>query len=130
MKITTRFIYGLKFIEYLYRKGCIVKMNRISKSLNLSRKYLEKLSRSLSENGIIKSTRGPSGGYCLKAGDEITLLDVYNALEGKVEEGKCFEAASCKAKKCKTSEILEDVNNEIRSFLDNRKLSEYFEEEE
>jgi len=47
----------------------------------LSVSYLEKIMRDLKQGGIVRSYRGPGGGYRLGRGmDELTVLDVYQAI--------------------------------------------------
>ena len=130
MKITTRFIYGLKFLEYIYKKDDIIKMDEVVSHLNISKKYLEKISRRLQKNGIIETVRGPNGGYKLcENRDGINLYSVYIALEDKIEEGICFEKKICRAKHCETSKILEDINKNVIKYMRNKNLISYFEGE-
>ena len=54
----------------------------ICKSLNLPERYLEPEFQNLVHTGILKSVRGPKGGYVLgREKRNITLLDIYGALE-------------------------------------------------
>ncbi len=50
-----------------------------------------KVLRILKDHGIIRSTIGKNGGYTLaKSPCEITLLEVLEALEGKIEISRCL----------------------------------------
>lgn len=67
MKLSTRSKYGLRAICYLAEnedKGYI-SVSEISTNLNLSENYLEQLIRLLKKENIVKSARGPKGGYKL-----------------------------------------------------------------
>lgn len=60
---------------------------KISTLTNCSRNHLFKVLESLVRADLIYSTRGPLGGYFLKKpSDTIFLLDVFEALNGKVDE--------------------------------------------
>ncbi len=84
MKFSTRTLYGLKAILVLagrYGEG-LLSVSAIAKKENLSVHYLEQILNSLKKKGLVKSARGPQGGYALaKKPSEVTLHDLYTALE-------------------------------------------------
>ena len=58
----------------------------INETLGGSATYLHKIMRKLVVGGLITSVSGNSGGFSLaKEPEEITLLEVYHATEGKVD---------------------------------------------
>ncbi len=127
MKITTRFIYGLKFLEYIYNSSGSVKMKDASEHLFISKKYLEKISRDLQGKNIIITIRGPQGGYMLNRDfKKFTAFDLYNALEGEIASGKCFENNDCIIKSCNVKNFLEDINSEIKNILLKKRIVDIF----
>lgn len=61
-----------------------LKSYNISKSLGVSDSYLKKIIRQLVVAGLITSEAGKKGGVSLKkSSDKITLLDIFEAIEGK-----------------------------------------------
>jgi len=67
-----------------------VPLSDVSKRQNISIKYLEQLTRKLKKSGLIKSQRGPFGGYILaKPPGKITVGDIVQALEGIVVITEC-----------------------------------------
>jgi len=67
-----------------------VPLSDVSKRQNISIKYLEQLTRKLKKFGLIKSQRGPFGGYILaKPPGKITVGDIVQALEGIVVITEC-----------------------------------------
>src|SRR5690554_1791619 len=57
---------------------------------NSSRHHTSKVMQRLVKAGLIGSTRGPSGGFFLKKdASEIKIIDILEALEGKVEINDC-----------------------------------------
>ena len=67
------------------RNSCPVKLSEISKRQNISVNFLEQIFFSLKKNGIVYSTRGPSGGYTFaKRPDLVKLYDVINAIDEKL----------------------------------------------
>ena len=61
-----------------------LKSYNISKSLGVSDSYLKKIIRQLVVAGLITSEAVKKGGFSLKkSSDKITLLDIFEAIEGK-----------------------------------------------
>ena len=61
-----------------------LKSYNISKSLGVSDSYLKKIIRQLVVAGLITSEAGKKGGVSLKKSpDKITLLDIFEAIQGK-----------------------------------------------
>lgn len=57
----------------------------ISRRQQISPRYLEQIFQNLKRAGILKSKRGPQGGYALaRKADEITVLEILNATEQDV----------------------------------------------
>jgi Rrf2 family transcriptional regulator, cysteine metabolism repressor len=84
VKFSTRTLYGLKAILVLagrYGEG-LLSVSSIAKKENISVHYLEQILNSLKKKGLVKSVRGPQGGYALaQKPSEITLFALYTALE-------------------------------------------------
>jgi Rrf2 family protein len=94
LKLSTRTRYGLRAILELalqYNEGPL-QTQTIARRQNISRKYLEQLIATLKTAGLVKSIRGPKGGYLLaKTPVSITLYDLFKALEGTGAIVKCLE---------------------------------------
>jgi Rrf2 family protein len=57
----------------------------ISRRQHISPRYLEQIFQNLKRAGLLKSKRGPQGGYALaRKPDEITVLEILNATEQDV----------------------------------------------
>ena len=86
MKFSTRTLYGLKAILVLagrYGEG-LVSVSAIAKKESLSVHYLEQILNALKKKGLVKSVRGPQGGYSLAhKPSEISLEKLFYALEPK-----------------------------------------------
>ena len=63
----------------------------VAEAETLPLSYLEHLVARLRDAGLVDSTRGAHGGYRLaRPADEITMLEVVQALEGPVAPMECF----------------------------------------
>lgn len=87
MKLTRKSEYAcLALIElarnYEYRP---LKIREITESQSIPKKYLEQILVTLKNNGLVKSTRGASGGYALaKPPKEIHLAEVVRLMDGAI----------------------------------------------
>lgn len=96
MKLSTRGRYGVKILLDLsinQGKGP-VPVGEISLRQDISVKYIDQLMQPLKRAKLIRSVRGPKGGYLLaKSADEITLGTVIQAMEGDFTPLPCVEDA-------------------------------------
>ncbi len=65
-------------------------VTHIAQQIGASRNHLAKVMQRLVKDGFVKSTRGPAGGFVLnKKPEEITLLSIYESIEGTIELSGC-----------------------------------------
>ncbi len=87
MRLSTKSRYGLRALfDIAYNSGDKpAQIQDISRRQQISPRYLEQIFQNLKRAGILKSKRGPQGGYCLsRKADEITILEILNATEQDV----------------------------------------------
>jgi Rrf2 family protein len=105
MRISSRCEYGLRAMVYLagHDDGHPVPLSEIAAEETIPAPFLERILARLRENGLVKATRGVSGGYQLaRAAGDVVVGDVVTALEGPLslvgcipDEGACERAESC-----------------------------------
>lgn len=86
MKISTKGRYGLRALVDLAAnvQDVPVPLAEIAGRQKISLNYLEQVFGTLRKAGIIKSVKGPSGGYMLaRPVEDITVEEVLRALEGE-----------------------------------------------
>jgi Rrf2 family protein len=84
--------YGIKALTFLGRQedNTPIAIASISKSENISLKFLESILLTLRKNGILASKKGKGGGYyLLKSPSEIPMTDVMRILEGPISMVPC-----------------------------------------
>ncbi len=83
MKFSTRTLYGLKAILVLasrFGEGSL-SVSQIAKKEGISVAYLEQILNRLKRKGLVKSVRGPQGGYVLaQKPSEISLEKLFYTL--------------------------------------------------
>jgi Rrf2 family protein len=122
MRISTKGRYGLRVMIALAGKHGQgpQPVDELSKDQEISGKYIHVLMGSLRGAGLVRTVRGPSGGYTLaKNPSEITALDVVTALEGKTAPVECVGNAACcaRASACVARDLWCDVANAIDKTL-------------
>lgn len=92
----------------------------IAKILVASEAHLSKVMQRLSKVGMVKSTRGPGGGFKMaKGGSDITLLEVFEAIDGPVGTDWCLlNQKRCTNGDCIMGGMVETVNNKVKSYLE------------
>jgi Rrf2 family protein len=103
MKLSTKSRYGLRALfDMAYNAGNLpTQVQDISRRQNISPRYLEQIFQGLKKAGILKSKRGPQGGYFLTRNpDEITVLEVISATEGGIYLVDCVAGKKKKKKTC------------------------------
>ncbi|CAM1366908.1 Rrf2 family transcriptional regulator [Tenacibaculum soleae] len=84
--------YGLKALTFIARQkqGEKVQIATISKSENISHKFLESILLTLRRAGFLGAKKGKGGGYyMLKDASEIKMTDVIRTLEGPIAMLPC-----------------------------------------
>lgn len=129
MKLSTRSRYGLRMminLAELYGTGP-VDLKYISSRENISLKYLGQISLSLKAAGLTQTRRGVNGGHMLsKKPDHYTLLEIIEAIEGRINIVDCLdEAQGCEREEtCSARNIWAELNETIRKNLESMRLSD------
>ena len=109
MRLSTKSRYGLRALfDMAYNCGTLpCQIKDISRRQDISPRYLEQIFQSFKKAGILKSKRGPQGGYCLaRKPEEITVREILEAAEGDTllvecssgkekDKGRCGFGGSC-----------------------------------
>ena len=92
----------------------------------ISLSYLEQLFARLRRRGLVKSTRGPGGGYRLaKAAGEIAVADIILAVDEPIDATQCGGKENCQDDhKCLTHDLWANLNTHIFNYLRSVTLAE------
>lgn len=132
MKISTRTRYGMRAILELalaYNSGPL-QIKVIADRQKISNKYLEQLVGIIKTAGLVRSLRGPHGGYVLaKPPQDIKLSEIVKTLEGPVFTVECVnnEQACEMYADCVTRRLWTEINDAILNVLENKTLQDLVE---
>jgi Rrf2 family protein len=94
LRISRKIDYGLRAMIYLasIATESVVPFREIARQMDVPEDFLAKILKTLVDQGLVQSTRGPHGGYALaKAPNEISFLEVIEAVEGPVALNVCLD---------------------------------------
>jgi len=91
--------------------------------------FLEQIFLKLKKNNLVRSSRGPSGGYILtQSPEEIKLSSIINAVDVKIKTVKCKKESKrgCNGKsiKCITHDLWDDLESHINNFFEKNTLKD------
>ena len=126
MKLTTKSSYGVRALIYLaigYDRGGPISIGRVSREEGISNIYLEQIFNRLKNRGLVKSIRGPRGGYILaRDPSKLSVYEVVVALEGSVSPARCIsrkgkKTICARAGKCASKEVWDEMARQIERTL-------------
>lgn len=103
----------------------------IAERTNSSKHHVAKIMQRLVKDGFLSSNRGPSGGFTLKRiPTDITLLEIYESIEGKIEVNECMHANPiCPFEHCIFENFGKKVSSEFRDYLLSKSIEHYIKKE-
>jgi len=87
MKFSRTIAYAVHATLQLARTtpGVPIPCSRLAHEGRMPERFLLQILRNLVNQGLLKSTRGVEGGYCLsRPPEQITLMDIFDAFEGSL----------------------------------------------
>ncbi len=124
MKLGTKGRYAVMALVDLagHSNGQPVSLADIAERQNISLSYLEQLFGRLRRNNLVKSVRGPGGGYLLQRGTAHTrIADVVLAVDENLRATRCTPGSpvGCAqdSSRCLTHDLWEELGNHIYMFL-------------
>lgn len=130
MRLTTRSSYGMRALINMtaaYGTQRPVSLKDISRAEEISCVYLEQIFNRLKKCGVVKSVRGPKGGYMLaKDPAEVSAFEVVTSVEDSYSEGKCLcgKPECAKSQKCASRQVWDAVARDTRKALERFSLKQ------
>ena len=102
-----------------------VSTKELAAKLGVSVNHLSKVMQRLVNSEIVKSIRGPGGGFKLNAPrSKITLMDIYTSIQGPLTLSDCLlNRPTCLGKECILGGLVSRVNKEVSTFLSKTRLN-------
>jgi Rrf2 family protein len=105
LRISRKIDYGLRAMIYLASipAEAVVPFREIARQMMIPEDFLAKILKTLVDHGLVKSARGPHGGYALaQPASDISFLQVIEAVEGPIAINVCLDGEDpcAKAEAC------------------------------
>jgi len=133
MRLTTKSRYGARAIfDIAYNSaGMPVQIKDISKRQEISPRYLEQIFHKLKKSNIVRSVRGPGGGYVLTNDPKkITVGDIIRAIKEPIYPVFCADEKDGHDKKCGkaplcvTRQVWIEAGEKITEYFDSITISD------
>jgi len=133
VKITTRGRYAVMALVSLAAssRGNPVPIQAIARRESIPEPYLQQLFLRLRKKNLVKSVRGPGGGFILaRHPSAITVGEIIRTAEGKTDRVGCRHSGRrCgMIDRCRTQEMWDALESRIGEFLDSMSLQDLFED--
>ncbi len=102
-----------------------VSISQIAEEEDISKKYLENIFKLLKRGGIVRSLRGPVGGYTLTRNpEEINLAEIVEAVEGRISVVECLSSPEIceRTPGCLTRNVWEELQRNMKEYCASKTL--------
>jgi len=114
-------------LRYMSKRkpGTLVTAKEISSHYRVPFEVVARCLQKLAQQGLLSSVSGAAGGYQLHdSWEKLSLLDLYEILEGKTHLVRCLEAKNrCEyVERCNLIDPISKINDQMRQFYRNINL--------
>lgn len=112
-----------------HTEGKPIALADVAERQEISLSYLEQLFGKLRRGGLVKSVRGPGGGYLLAfAASDTRISDIILSVDEPIKTTRCTPGSpsGCKSNKsrCLTHDLWEELGNKIHLYLNSVSLAD------
>ena len=106
--------------------GKSLTVKEITARTGVSEAHLSKVMQRLAKAGLVKSTRGPKGGFLLGGnGLSTSLLSIFESVEGPVADSGCLlPSTECPFRDCLFGGLLGRMTAEFKEYMKNKTLGD------
>ena len=135
MKLSTKGRYAVMAMVDIaaHTEGKPIALADVAERQEISLSYLEQLFGKLRRGGLVKSVRGPGGGYLLAfAASDTIISDIILSVDEPIKTTRCTPGSpsGCKSNKsrCLTHDLWEELGNKIHLYLNSVSLADVIED--
>ena len=135
MRLSTKGRYAVMAMADLARRETdagaadrAVSLADIAARQEISLSYLEQLFARLRRRGLVKSLRGPGGGYRLaRAAEVTTIAEIVMAVDEPLRATRCSakgKGCMLKGERCLTHDLWEEMGRQLHGYLNSVSLAD------
>lgn len=101
----------------------------VAQYMGASENHLSKVFQRLTKAGLVKSVRGPHGGFSLAwKPEEITLLEIYEAIDGPLTKTICVLGnTGCDRQNCVFGDLVTNIHDQVEGHFSSTSLADLIE---
>lgn len=98
---------------------------------SISLSYLEQLFGKLRRHALVKSVRGPGGGYCLaRPAEKVSVTEIILAVDEPLDATQCGGMENCREdERCMTHSLWSTLNQKLYEYLNSVTLQDLVSEQ-
>lgn len=118
---------GIHGVILIAKGEGLINVKHIAEATDTSKHHVAKIMQRLVKEGFLESHRGPNGGFKLKKkAHEISLLHIWESIEGKLEATQCpLDKHICPFDKCIMNSVTYKMTIEFKEYLTAQTLDKY-----
>ncbi|MBC8337307.1 MAG: Rrf2 family transcriptional regulator [Alphaproteobacteria bacterium] len=131
MKLSTKGRYAVMAMVDIaaHTEGKPIALADVAERQEISLSYLEQLFGKLRRGGLVKSVRGPGGGYLLaRTASDTRISDIIMSVDEPISTTRCTPGSpsGCKSNKsrCLTHDLWQELGNKIYLYLNSVSLDD------
>ncbi len=135
MKLSTKGRYAVMAMVDIaaHTEGKPIALADVAERQEISLSYLEQLFGKLRRGGLVKSVRGPGGGYLLAySAADTRISDIILSVDEPIKTTRCTPGSptGCKSNKsrCLTHDLWQELGNKIHLYLNSVSLADVIED--
>lgn len=118
---------GLHALIIIAKGQGMVNVQQIAELTGSSKHHVAKVMQRLTKEKMVISSRGPNGGFLLaKKPNEISLLNIFEAIEGKMDVPNCpADHQICPFDKCLLDNVTQRMTLQFKEYIQNQTIEDY-----
>ena len=117
---------AIRGVILVAKSDVFLNVTKIADAIGASKHHVAKILRRLTKDGYINSMRGPTGGFILtRKPEEISFLDLYESIEGKVNVNEFLPQRNEEQGKDILHSITAKLTNDFRNYMEKQFISDY-----
>lgn len=118
---------GLHALIIIAKGDGMVNVQQIAEVTGSSKHHVAKVMQRLTKEKMVISSRGPNGGFLLNRKPvEISLLEIFEAIEGKMDIPACpADHQICPFDKCLLDNVTQRMTMQFKEYIQNQTIEDY-----
>lgn len=118
---------GLHALIIIAKGEGMVNVQHIAEVTGSSKHHVAKVMQRLTKEKMVISSRGPNGGFLLnRRPNEISLLEIFEAIEGKMDIPTCpADHQICPFEKCLLDNVTQRMTVQFKEYIQNQTIEDY-----